>query len=79
MIGGFRPQANFLHFNVLLCLAGLLPLLFLFVEELSQVHHLADRRIGVRGYLYQVKFSFPGDFLGFFNRYYSNVFPIGVN
>jgi len=31
-----------------------LALFFLFVEEFSQIHHLANRRLGIRGYFYQV-------------------------
>jgi hypothetical protein len=46
--------------------SGLLALLFLFIEEFSQVHDFADRGIGVRRHLYQVQLSFPGNISGFF-------------
>jgi len=43
--------------------------LFRLVEELTQIHHLTDRWIGIRGYFYQIKFSFLGNVSGFFCRY----------
>jgi hypothetical protein len=59
--------------------ASFLALLLLFVEEFSQVHHLANGGIGIGCNLNQVQFGFTGNFLGFFYGYYSNVFPFGIN
>jgi len=63
---GLGPQANFFDFNVLLSLLGLLTLLFLFVEEFTQIHHLADWWIGIGRNFDQIKFCILGNVLGFF-------------
>jgi hypothetical protein len=79
VLSSLGSESDLFYLDVFLCFFGFLTFLFLFVEEFSKIHHLADWWIGIRRDLYQVKISFPGDVLGFFYRNYSYVFPCRVN
>ena len=79
MLGGFGAEADFLDLNSLLGFLSLLAFFLLLIEEFSQVHHFADRWVGVGCNLDQVKFCFPCDLQGFLNWNYSYVFPFGIN
>ena len=61
---GFRAQADFLDFDLGLCLLGFAFLLGTFVNELAIVDHPADGRVGVGGDFHKIQLGVACDLQG---------------
>ena len=68
-----------LDFNLGLRFTGFALLFCSLVDELTKVHHPANRRLSRGSYFHQVQLGFSGHTLGVFDRDHPNVFAVSAD